>query len=237
MILDEIPEHRHERLLHRLAIHLRLDSGTEPNREQVLALLVARSESSCPIGATGTAPAEREAVLGDDGRYHLRIGDRLHCLPRPNRGHRQECSWWSDGDAYRVQPPRGVPREKGRFGSHRVRWTVTLTDVVIDPALVPKAQRCPVREVLGEWPTYVGLGSRTRKIRGALIEAFGTACMTCRSRIGVFIDHDSATMRVRGLLCRHCNTWLEMCPHPSGCPWGDYLNDPPAAPLKLTYPK
>ncbi|WP_440072243.1 hypothetical protein [Streptosporangium sp. OZ121] len=55
--------------------------------------------------------------------------------------------------------------------------------------------------------------------------------------LGVFIDHDPDTMLVRGLLCRHCNTWLEGCPHVAGCPWGDYLNDPPAAALNLPYPR
>jgi hypothetical protein len=48
MILDEIPEHRHEWLLYRLGVHLRLDSGTDRSRKQILALLVGRSAGPCP---------------------------------------------------------------------------------------------------------------------------------------------------------------------------------------------
>jgi hypothetical protein len=59
----------------------------------------------------------------------------------------------------------------------------------------------------------------------------------CHGALGVFVDHDPESMFVRGLVCRHCNTHLEECPHSKGCVWGDYLNHPPAAPLSLRYPR
>jgi hypothetical protein len=34
-----------------------------------------------------------------------------------------------------------------------------------------------------------------------------------------------------------CNNYVDRCPHPSGCRWADYLNQPPAAHLRLLYPK
>ncbi|WP_133061927.1 hypothetical protein [Streptosporangium minutum] len=85
------------------------------------------------------------------------------------------------------------------------------------------------------WPPFQGpiLGP----IIKALIAALGPAWHACHSTIGVFVDHDPAGLQVRGLLCRHCNTWLETCPHSTGCAWGDYLNNSPVAHLGLTYPR
>jgi hypothetical protein len=42
---------------------------------------------------------------------------------------------------------------------------------------------------------------------------------------------------VRGMLCWHCNTWIDTCPHPAGCAWAAYLNNPPALSLRLQYPR
>jgi hypothetical protein len=104
-----------------------------------------------------------------------------------------------------------------------------------DPALVRRRERCPVRQDDGRWRPFQGpvLGP----IINTLIEALGPACHVCRSAPAVFVDHNPDNLQVRGLACRHCNIWLEMCPHPSGCAWGDHLNNPPAAHLDLTYPR
>lgn len=47
---------------------------------------------------------------------------------------------------------------------------------------------------------------------------------------------DHFTGLVRGLLCRNCNSRVDWCVHVSGCPWADYLNNPPAAHLQLIVP-
>jgi hypothetical protein len=70
-----------------------------------------------------------------------------------------------------------------------------------------------------------------------LISEFGAVCHACRLRPGIFVDHDHFSGIVRGLLCVHCNTHVDECAHASGCPWADYLNDPPAARMKIRYPK
>jgi hypothetical protein len=77
MSLDHIPAHRHARLLHRLTVELRLTNRTEPTREQVLANLGARAAEPCLVQQATAPPPHRKAVLGDDGRYHLRIGSVL----------------------------------------------------------------------------------------------------------------------------------------------------------------
>ncbi|MFM9452510.1 hypothetical protein [Streptomyces europaeiscabiei] len=38
------------------------------------------------------------------------------------------------------------------------------------------------------------------------------------------------------LLCQPCNSSIDGCPHLSGCPWADYLDNPPAAHLQLLHP-
>lgn len=74
-------------------------------------------------------------------------------------------------------------------------------------------------------------------VRRELVEWLGADCTICRVNEGSAVDHDNRTGLVRGFLCRDCNLFLERCLHVDGCPFADYLNDPPAAPLGLVYPK
>jgi hypothetical protein len=237
---DDFPAHRREPLLERLAWQ------AQSRDPVVLATLVAdRAVRPCPIVIGESVRAECAAVLGDDGRYHLRLDGRFICAtiwqgrrkpPPPALPHEQRCPWWSaDGIRYRVNPPTGVSLQDGLHGRVTVRWAVMLTEHHIDPALVPKRGHCPINEARGNWPPY--RDARLAPIVNALVEALGPACHACHGALGVFVDHDPVTLQVRGLTCRHCNTTMDSCPHLSGCPWAAYLNNPPAAPLSLTYPR
>ncbi|MGW4412999.1 endonuclease domain-containing protein [Nonomuraea sp. NPDC004702] len=234
------PEHRRYELLARLV----WSAGSDDPR--VLAAVVAeRAARPCQVMVAAPV-SERVAVLGDDGRYHLLVDGRYRCMAlargrrtlRPHGSalpHEQNCSWWtSDGKIYRVNPPPGESFERGRQGSVTVRWAVLPTRERTDPALVPVRQRCRTGTNWHDWPPYRGsvLGS----IVHVLAEAFGPSCQMCGSGLGLYVDHDKQTQLVRGLACHHCNTWVDTCPHPSGCRWAEYLNNPPAVPLGLLYP-
>jgi len=236
----DFPEHRRAALLRRYAWQAESEDPVE-----LAAVVAARAAAPCRMMRSATYAAERVAVLGDDGRYHLRVDGRFICAvswrgrrkpPPPALPHEQSCVWWTaDGVRYRINPPPGTDPKAGRGGSVTIRWAVTPTEQVTDPTAVPKRQHCPVYEAYGYWPPYQG--SILAPIVNALTAALGSSCHACRGALGVFVDHDPDSMLVRGLLCRHCNTWLEGCPHVTDCSWGDYLNDPPAAALNLRYPR
>ncbi|GAA2627312.1 hypothetical protein GCM10010411_75520 [Actinomadura fulvescens] len=237
----EFPEHRRARLLKRLAHQ---EGTTDP--VAIARAMAVRAAARCTMPPVAPLP-ERAAWLGDDGRFHLRVAGRLICAarrrrrgspPAPAVWHEQRCPWWTaDGLGIRMHAPHGAPsgRPEASRGVVAVGWAVVLGSEPTDPASVPVQQRCPVNQAMGEWPPY--RGARLASITEVLIQALGAACHACHGALGVFVDHEPVSMRVRGLTCRHCNTWLETCPHPIGCAWADYLNDPPAAPLNLHYPR
>ncbi len=67
------------------------------------------------------------------------------------------------------------------------------------------ANRAPAR---AEWKLRRNYGIGL-KDKGALIEAQGGRCPLClRNLSSPVVDHDHATNRIRGVLCRNCNTWL-----------------------------
>ena len=187
------------------------------------------------------------ARFGDDGRYHLLSGGVLQCGPRrvrPTRTgqylHDDYMFWWTDGPVYRIQAPQDAwhPEThqivRGTEGAQSVSWRVTIGDIETDPALVPVRQRCPISH---GWPGYQGLDRAAGKQRARLVAEFGGQCCVCRRDRGTHIDHDHFTGMVRGLLCGYCNSFAHECLHVSGCPMADYLNDPPAARLRMLYYK
>ncbi|OIV36973.1 hypothetical protein BIV57_13345 [Mangrovactinospora gilvigrisea] len=230
--MEDLPEPRRENLLWR---HLRCCDYTE-----VEELVCEQSRYRCPVDAelTPEAVTPRVAVLGDDGRYHLRTGPRMLCDPGgPAAGpleHRQWCHWWGDGIRYRLQPPRGSAAAPGHDGVRAHGWTVTLTDRVRDPIEVPLRERCPHQVRCGQWPPPPST-TKAGRLRARLTSEFGPMCGACGSRLGTEVDHDHFAGAVRGLLCHRCNSGIDTCPHPTGCRWAEYLNHPPAAPLCLRY--
>ncbi|WP_083914199.1 endonuclease domain-containing protein [Nocardia concava] len=192
------------------------------------------------------------AVLGSDGRFHLRSRDGwLVCergtgpsrrrAPDPQRSIDQESYlvWSTDGTKYSIHPPNCCPWP-GATESVTFRWSVRLTETTADPVAVPNRYRCPTQETWTWWPAHHNPKTADGRMRALLARELGPDCHACGYAPGHGIDHDHFTGAVRGLLCRLCNNstmGVESCPHLSGCRWADYLNDPPAARLKLTYPR
>lgn len=235
--LADLPGHRRDSLL------LRYEG--QYDYYEVDDLVRERSRRPCRWDA-GPPPITGEllAVPGSDGRYHLCVDGTLKCtgLIRPvhqegGHLHRQLCSWVSDGTTYRAQPPRGAPMDAWPYGSRSASWVVTLHGDGTDPALVRTRHRCPDSLARGQWPPYQDPHTPLGQVRAVLISAFGRDCHACRRRVAVDVDHDPITGLVRGMLCKTCNNHVETCTHVAGCPWADYLSNPPAAPLQLTYPR
>jgi hypothetical protein len=207
--------------------------------------------ASCdPRWGLPVKPGHQVAVLGDDGRYHLLHNGVPACGGRPRADdpvdlirHKQWCHWWADGTRYRVQAPASAWAAdgglvNGQFVERVTSWIVRLTETVAIPGLVPVRNRCvddtnrPSR-----WPGYQGGENPLGRLRARLVREFGALCAACRRQWGTHVDHDHFTGLVRGLLCAGCNGAIDECPHASGCPFGDYLDHPPAARLNLRYPR
>ncbi|WP_344406937.1 endonuclease domain-containing protein [Streptomyces longisporus] len=242
--LDDLPESRRETLLWKRAWWMTYEDVEEWVRERAPHPCLRRKLD------TWDAQAVR-AVLGDDRRFHLvgsagvLCGGGVFKRPTPLAGgevcgtrvrHKASVTWVSDGTPLWAGTTLGRQQhERGEiwFESAEVTWQVILTDVVRAPSLTQRAERCP--GYLREWPAPLGT-SAVARVRARLVEQLGEACHACGSLPGVHVDHDHVTGQVRGLLCADCNTRVDSCPHPDGCPYASYLATPPAARLELTYP-
>lgn len=175
------------------------------------------------------------ARLGSDGRFHLVSGGRLTCAPARGR-HYQWIHWNYDPqtDRYRIHPPN-EDHDNYRFDQLEFQWTVTPAGELTNAVLVRPTERCPIARE--HWPGYVGGGDSLANLRRVLIDSLGPLCTLCRARYPVVIDHDHETGLVRGYLCRDCNARVERCLHLFGCPRAEYLNSPPAGPLRLHHPR
>ena len=108
----------------------------------------------------------------------------------------------------------------------------------VPPDSVPQAQRCLAGDygTFHFWPPAPARTAPVRRMRAALVDALGPDCHLCGALPGSMVDHDYATGVVRGLLCALCNRVVEECLHVDGCARADYMNNPPAAHLKIPYP-
>lgn len=217
--LDDFPEHRRDWLLWRNAHEL--DHGGVDD------LVTAAEHVSCPWRYSALTMTASTAVLGNDGRYHLVDGESVVCADVEPFGR------WGKlpaGDHPHENTDVGgsvAPRQRFRI--------VRLTATTVPASLVPPAQRCSTTPARKRWPAHHNRDTSLGRQHAQLAVELGTMCRACHTRPASAIDHDHLTGLVRGLLCRHCNTNIDECLHLSGCPWADYLNNPPAAPLRLRY--
>lgn len=246
--LQHLPEHRREAMLwHRALTH------TYEDAEELLNLPHHRQQPCThkPMTRPGNWTAAR-AVRGDDGLFHLRLGPQAACgvLHPGAQGdavvHLEREFLRPGEDPHRYYPdPHHDPFS--RPGTHTWtaegaqtrdrRWTTALLDgTAQDPTTVRRSERCPVRLDFGHWPTPIDPATPKGRLRRLLVETLGPACGGCHDAWGTYIDHDHFTGLIRGLLCRICNTHIDICPHLAGCPYADYLGNPPAAGLSLLYP-
>ncbi|WP_078949505.1 endonuclease domain-containing protein [Streptomyces mutabilis] len=235
--LQDFPEHRRIRLMSRFL------PGT-PVEEIEAELNAARGRVGDRCSVTWPARGvDSVALEGDDGRWHLRVGDRMLCTghrdwPRKRTSapvplgseilHQQEVHAYTDGETYRIDLRSVADREAWQYREATALWKVELTGKKSPPDLVRPRLRCPVNAYYGDWGSYVDPTQWKGRIRAYLTPLIGPGCHGCHRSPGVFIDHDHGTGRVRGLLCVYCNTHIDQCPHPAGCEWADYLNAPPA---------
>ena len=223
--MADLPEHRQQLLL--------LRHVGDPDFPDILPHRLARIRCGGIPSKTYSLP--EGARLGSDGRYHLSTQGLLGCNP-----HEYSQLWATDGRQYQRQQPQaewGLPRKEQRWVTAwtDVEWSVNLDESspLVPLSSVAPNERCPIPQET--WPRPLDRSPRGR-VRAALVAELGDLCSICQAQYGWAIDHDPLTHQVRGYLCRRCNDLVDFCVHSSGCPYGDYVDHPPAAHLELVHP-
>ncbi|GLF98034.1 endonuclease domain-containing protein [Streptomyces yaizuensis] len=243
--LQDFPGHRRAALV-----------GRSPSGAEIREIEAGLNEARGRIGASCsvTWPArgvDAVAWEGDDGRWHLRLGDRMLCTghrdwgrsgapaPAPQGSaiaHRREYHAFTDGVNFRIDLRGAVgDPDAWKYLEGVGVWEVELTGEESRPELIAPRMRCPVNAYYGDWGSYADPKQWKGRIRNYLTPLIGPGCHGCGRSPGVSIDHDHATGLVRGFLCVYCNTHIDSCPHPAGCEWAEYLNAPPALPYGRKY--
>ncbi|MFK0047760.1 hypothetical protein ACIQU4_27465 [Streptomyces sp. NPDC090741] len=240
--LFALPDHR------RLDLTARYPHVSEQRLSDALEQALQRTGAACPRLDKRRGHLPTTAILGTDERWHLRLGNAVICsvpvrtqlshdtVPaRPGDviHHAQHFGWWTNGHTYRVENT-GRP---GSTGWTEAEWDVTLTSDEQRPDLVPPEHRCQVNVHEGDWAPYSN-GPRSSwraQYRNEYIAAGGDLCHACRTSLAQHLDYDRHTHLIRGVLCKDCSTHITTCPHPAGCHWADYLNNPPASHLRRRY--
>ena len=156
------------------------------------------------------------ARLASDGLYHL-LGPG-GCQAKSRTAQPNSGDMWRHRTFYVTNSRTGLTVNKAGLR----RWC----GPEIDAAMTPRNRRCNRESPL--WPgSLVAKKGRRLTIRQTLVDTYGLMCQACGVWPATDIDHDHDTGRVRGYLCRDCNHQIEMCVHLSGCPYAEYLNDPP----------
>lgn len=195
------------------------------------------SGSRCDLWDWQSCTPPDHAQLADDGRFHL-IGDSStfdcasHAEPGTLLQHSYSPSQW---DGRRLAPRVAPPTDAERENHSMTRTLMWLDQTRTDTSLVPSRERCP--PAAEHWPGYTGTAHRdvNAQTRRLLVRQLGPMCHSCGLRRACRIDHDHDTGLVRGYVCIHCNSKMDTCLHLEGCPWADYLNNPPAFAMKLPY--
>lgn len=228
-----MPQHRREAFLWRYR---------QVDRARLDAAVRASHRRPCHI-PTDDRISGLDAALDESNTWHLRRDGMLLCAhftrvedpPGPTAARQ-------DLDATLIKMRATSPESKYRAAIGTDQWIEievppVLSGGTADPAAIPWRLRCPQSTSDWRWPGYCGPIGKTGPMRMVLVEAFGPACQACGVRPNECIDHDHRTGIVRGLLCLYCNNNIDLCRHPLGCAYAEYLNDPPAYGLGLKRPK
>jgi len=248
--IDDLPRPRQEWLRWRHGLDPRRPGvALSPNdcEREIAHLLSWRAQRRCTDGHPILDGFLLIATAGDDGRWHLRNEKSWLCNPllrSPDKVEPTLDGPHTHSDQYPTNPhvrwSFTYTPEEGNSEAARdwheswteYRWSVMPTGVEADPGTIKPRHRCPAYD----WPPFTASKTAVGRLRSKLIAEFGPTCQGCAARPATYVDHDHRTWLLRGLLCHICNTAIDDCPHLSGCPWGEYLDNPPALRLGLRYP-